>query len=108
MNIVFAKFDGLNKTYVFEVPEHLAEHVKSDMYILVKMPSGLRILHTTSGIITGDGALSVAQKFNADIPLNPVIMIVSDDIYKYLRRTILYELIKQFRSEIEVIDREFE
>lgn len=72
MNIVFVKH-GTSREFAFRVPDEMATYIKKDQGVLCDTIRGLDYGTTTTGVINGDGALDIAIKNGAYLPLKSII-----------------------------------
>lgn len=93
MNIIFAKHDGCDKEYIFEVPEGM-HPVKGDM-LWVNTSKGETVANATSDMISGHGVEQIADKFGAYFPLKKVLAYANRGIETYIKN-IAYEKIVRY------------
>lgn len=89
MNIVFVQHAGSGKKYAFEVPDFLVEYITPGMDVLVKNACGFRVVRVVSGVISGDGALDAAKLVGANEPMQPVISVITNEVFNHIRDEVL-------------------
>jgi hypothetical protein len=92
MNIIFAKHDGSPKTYAFEVPDCMTAYVHKGMDILVDTLHGPAMATTTTGVISGEGALDVALQSGAYEPIKPVLSFMNDMMRRHVEMHALMDI----------------
>ena len=84
MNIkfVFAKHDGCDKEYVFEVPDSIKKIEIGDL-LLVDTSRGKQVVTATSTAIQSNQAEQIASRFGAYFPLKKVLQHCSKEFAEY-------------------------
>ena len=72
MNIVLVKHKTAQE-FAFCVPDELAPYIKKGQGVLCQTMRGLDYGITTTGVFSGDGALDIAFKNGAYLPLKPIV-----------------------------------
>lgn len=80
--IILAKHDQCAKEFCFEVPAGMNVH-KGDV-LLVDTIRGEQIATATSDAIDGPGALEIAERFGAYLPLKRVLQVCGCEIRQYI------------------------
>ena len=106
MNIIFAKHDGNDKEFVFEVPDGMLIF-KNDI-LWVETSRGETVAVATSDMITGVGLEQVAAKFGAYFPLKKVKTYANQGLKEYIEQKCIKEIkesvSKKSKSYIEEIE----
>lgn len=94
MNIIFVKH-GTSREFAFRVPNELAPYIKKGQGVLCNTMRGLDYGTTTTGVISGDGALDIALKNGAYLPLKPIVGFEHD----ILRNAVINECIAKLSEK---------
>lgn len=94
MNIVFAKH-GNSKPFCFVVPDTMVRYIQKDMDVCVDTMHGATMAKTTTGVISGDGAMDIARQSGAYFPLKAVISFLNLE----MKRCVQNEVIKAIRDQ---------
>lgn len=86
MNIVFVNHGENKKMYAFEVPDFLVSRIKKGMYVLVETRKGPRVALAVTGVISGKGALDIAQMNGARFPLAPATSAITPEVIGYIEK----------------------
>ena len=86
MNIVFVNHGQSKKMYAFEVPDFLVSRIQKGMYVLVETRKGPCVALTVTGVISGEGALDIAQMNGARFPLAPVVSAITPEVIGYIEK----------------------
>lgn len=82
MNIIFAKHDGCDKEYLFEVPNGM--HPVSGDVLWVDTSKGETVAIATCDMISGHGVEQIAEKFGAYFPLKKVKTYANHGLQTYI------------------------
>lgn len=104
MNIIFAKHDGCHDEYCFKVPDNLATHISKGDILLVNTRRGIDIATASTNIVSGDGAVDVAIKNGAYLPLKTVISFANAKMIDCITRKNYNEIISKIWSNMPRID----
>ena len=96
MKIIYAKHEGQDKEYCFEVPE-IMDIQKGDILLVDTMRcTGIAI--ATSDIITGENIEQFATRCGAYLPLKKVITYANKDLQEYIHKKAVSEIIKTIET----------
>lgn len=96
MRIVFAKHEGEDKEYCFEVPEIM--NIQKGDILLVDTMRGTEIATATSYTIIGENVEQFATRCGAYLPLKKVITYASEEMQKYIHKKTVSEIIKTIKT----------
>ena len=82
MNIIFAKHDGCDKEYIFEVPNGM--HPERSDILWVETSKGDTIAVATSDVISGYKMEQLVEKFGAYLPLKVVRTYANKELQNYI------------------------
>lgn len=88
MNIIFARHDGCQKDFCWQVPDNLKDYISKGDILLVNTMRGLDIATATTGVVSGDGAMDIASSSGAYFPLKSVVSFVNKDLKRYIANQI--------------------
>lgn len=94
MNIVFAKHSNQAKVFCFSVPDCMVPHIANGTDVLVDTARGKSMATTTTGVISGAGAVDLARQNGATEPLRSVLSFVDPMIRAHVNADAL-KLIQQ-------------
>lgn len=95
MNIIFARHDGCQKDFCWQVPDNLKDYISKGDILHVETMRGLDIATAATGVISGDGARDIAESKGAYFPLKSVVSFVNKDLEKYiLHKDLMYAVKK--------------
>lgn len=86
MNVVLVNHGDNKKMYAFEVPDFLVSRIKKAMYVLVETRKGPCVALTVTGVISGEGALDIAQMNGARFPLAPATSAITPEVIGYIEK----------------------
>lgn len=96
MKIVYAKHEGQDKEYCFEVPEIM--NIQKGDILLVDTMRGTAIATATSDAITGENVEQIATRCGAYLPLKKVITYANEELQKYIHKKVVSEVIKKIKA----------
>ena len=82
MNIIFAKHDGYDKEYIFEVPYGM--HPERNDILWVETSKGDTVAVATSDVISGYKMEQIVEKFGAYLPLKVVRTYANKQLQTYI------------------------
>lgn len=98
MNVIFARHDGCQKDFCWQVPDNLKNYISKSDILLVDTMGGLDIATAITGVISGDGARDIAENKGAYFPLKSVVSFANDELRRYIARQIKLQLAKSVNS----------
>lgn len=98
MNVIFAKHDCCEKEYCWEVPDEFKDYIVKGDFLLVNTIKGIDIATASTGIITGNGAIDVAEKSGAYFPLRKVISFVGAPMKNYICNKVRTAIAKDIQN----------
>lgn len=101
MNIVFVKHGAASCEYAFSVPEPLVPYIKKDQEVYVETMRGLAPGRTTTGVISGPGALDFAVQRGAYEPLKPTVSFIPDGHNRVILDNCRFHVMKIFEEKLK-------
>ena len=89
--IVFAKHDGCEKEFIFEVPEGMT--VKNGDILLVDTIKGKQLATATDDMSTGEYSDKILMELGAYLPLKMVLSACCKEIKDYITEDTVYKVI---------------
>ena len=89
--IVFAKHDGCEKEFLFEVPDGM--EVKYDDILLVDTIKGKQIARATGDMSTRDYPDDILLRLGAYLPLKRVLAVAGREIQEYIKTVVIRDII---------------
>lgn len=89
--IVFARHDGCEKEFLFEV--HQGMVVKSGDVLLVDTIKGKQIAIATGDMSKGEYSEEILIKLGAYLPLKRVLAVAGRDIQEYIKTVVIRDII---------------
>lgn len=103
MNIIYAKHDGCDKEFCWQVPDSMVQYIHKGDILLVDTYRGLDIATAITGVVSGDGTKDIAEKSGAYFPLRSVISFVDSRLKSYVTNLVSHDMIKilkEYNSDI--------
>ena len=98
MNIIYAKHDGCDKEFCWQVPDSMVQYIRKGDVLLVETYRGVDVAIATTGVISGDGTKDIAEKAGAYFPLRFVISFVDSHLKSYLTNMVRNDLISVIKT----------
>ena len=95
--IVFARHDGCEKEFLFEVPQRMV--VKSGDILLVETMHGKQIAQATVDMSTGDYPDDILLRLGAYLPLKRVLAVAGREIQEYIIEDVINGVIATLENE---------
>jgi hypothetical protein len=90
MNIIFAKHDGCEREFIFEVP--CGMHPERNDILWVETSKGDTVAVATSDVISGYKMEQIVEKFGAYLPLQVVRTYANKELQTYIENRIYSEV----------------
>ena len=101
--IVFARHDGVEKEYVFSVPEQMRIDI-GDL-LLVDTSRGPQVVTASSSIISGANLDQVAKRFGATFPLREVLQVCGQQMRTYIMKQAMNKMIAEMKLKQQQVNR---